>query len=144
MDCSVEEEKLLNNSSKEIPFIQDEDADGAPMITSNGNSCENEEGKEQFTNNTVRLGKFGDISKLMNCLASRNDSFLDLDLICADGKIISCHKFILGAQSAYLRQILLSVENFGGSSEVDNRCKMNFPDVEIDHMEIILKFLYTG
>ena len=142
MDCSVEEEKLLNNSSKEIPIIQDEDADGAPI--SNGNSCGNEESKEQFTNNTVRLGKFGDISKLMNCLASRNDSFLDLDLICADGKILSCHKFILGAQSTYLRQILLSVEIFGGSSEVDNRCKMNFPDVEIDHMEIILKFLYTG
>ena len=144
MDCLVEEEKLLNNSSKEIPAIQEEDADGAPIITSNGNSGGNGESKEHFTNNTVKIGKFGDISKLMNCLASRNDSFLDLDLICADGKILSCHKFILGAQSTYLRQILLSVEIFGGSSEVDNRCKMNFPDVEIDHMEIILKFLYTG
>ena len=99
---------------------------------------------DDTSKSTVKIGTFGNISKLMSSLASRDDSFLDLDLICTDGKILRCHKFILGAQSTYLRRLMLSIERFGGSNEEDNRCKMNFPDVEMEHMEIILKFLYTG
>ena len=142
MDISLEEPPNI----KQEPSFLEEDDDGAPILpksdgieTNNSSIDESNDSK-----NMVKLGKFGDISNLMQALGSRNDSFIDLDLICADKKVLSCHKFILGAQSTYLRQLLLSIELFGGSSEVDNRCKMNFPDVEAEHMEVILKFLYTG
>ena len=133
MDCPSDEPPTI----KQEPSFQ-EDKDGAP-IPSNGESNDT-----NYSKNMVKIGTFGNISKLMSCLASRDDSFLDLDLICADGKMLRCHKFILGAQSTYLRRLMLSIEQFGGSNEDDNRCKMNFPDVEMEHMEIILKFLYTG
>ena len=142
MDCTLDEPPNI----KQEPSFFGQDEDGAPILP---NKDEDEIKNSSFdepidSNKTVKFGKFGDISKLMQTLASRDDSFIDLDLICADKKVLSCHKFILGAQSSYLRQILLSIELFGGSSEVDNRCKMNFPDVEAEHMEVILKFLYTG
>ena len=133
MDCPSDEPPTI----KQEPSFQ-EDKDGAP-IPSNGESNDT-----NYSKNMVKIGTFGNISKLMSCLASRDDSFLDLDLICADGKMLRCHKFILGAQSTYLRRLMLSIQQFGGSNEDDNRCKMNFPDVEMEHMEIILKFLYTG
>ena len=133
MDCSSDEPPTI----KQEPSFQ-EDKDGAPIVSNN------ESNGYIDSKSTVKIGTFGNISKLMSSLASRDDSFLDLDLICTDGKILRCHKFILGAQSTYLRQLMLSIEQFGGSNEEDNRCKMNFPDVEMEHMEIILKFLYTG
>ena len=133
MDCSSDEPPTI----KQEPSFQ-EDKDGGPIVSNN------ESNGSDDSKITVKIGTFGNISKLMSRLASRDDSFLDLDLICTDGKILRCHKFILGAQSTYLRQLMLSIERFGGSNEEDNRCKMNFPDVEMEHMEIILKFLYTG
>ena len=142
MDCSSDEPPNI----KEEPSFLEEDEDGAPLIpNSDGTDTKNSSANEPNDSpNMVKVGKFGDISKLMNTLASRDDKFLDVDLICADRKVLSCHKFILGAQSTYLRHLLLSIELFGGSSEDDNRCKMNFPDVEVEHMDVILKFLYTG
>ena len=133
MDCTSDEPPTI----KQEPSFQ-EDKDGAPIVSHSESNDSND------SKSTVKIGTFGNISKLMSSLASRDDSFLDLDLICTDGKILRCHKFILGAQSTYLRQLMLSIEQFGGSNEEDNRCKMNFPDVETEHMEIILKFLYTG
>ena len=142
MDCSSDEPPNI----KEEPSFLEEDEDGAPMFPkSDGIDAKNSSVDEPNDSpNMVKVGKFGDISKLMHTLASRDDKYLDIDLICADRKVLSCHKFILGAQSTYLRHLLLSIELFGGSSEDDNRCKMNFPDVEAEHMEVILKFLYTG
>ena len=141
----MEEESVtkMDCSSEEFPFTKldpsaAEDEDGAPILPSNGVDKSNQ------SVNMVKIGKFSDISNLMSCLASRDDRFLDLDLICSEGKILSCHKFILGAQSTYLRQLMLSIDKFGGTSEEDNRCKMHFPDIEIEHMEVILRFLYTG
>ena len=142
MDCTSDEPLNI----KQEPSFLGQDEDGAPILSNKDeDEIKNSSVDESIdSTKTVKVGKFGDISKLMQTLASRDDSFIDLDLICADKKVLSCHKFILGAQSSYLRQILLSIELFGGSSEVDNRCKMNFPDVEAEHMEVILKFLYTG
>ena len=137
MDCSSEE---LPAVKKELDLLEDED--GAPIFDA-------KEVNEKATitgdgGGMVKVGVFGNIRKLMHGLSSRDDSFLDLDLICAENKVLRCHKFIIGAQSTYLRQLMLSVENGGGSGEDGNRCRMNFPDVEVEHMEVILKFLYTG
>ena len=137
MDCSSEEQPAVK---QELRLSEDED--GAPILPAN--EFNNKATAVDGGGGMVKIGAFGNIRKLMHGLSSRDDSFLDLDLICADGNVLRCHKFIIGAQSTYLRQLMLSVENDGGNGEDGNRCRMNFPDVEVDHMEVILKFLYTG
>ena len=133
MDWSSHDEPVLKQEAS-LPTNED----GAPILPAS-------EDDDSLNNSQrmVKLGKFGNIKQLMSSLSSRDDSFLDLDLICKDGKILPCHKFIIGAQSTYLRQLMLSVEKDGGNSD-GNPCKMNFPDVEVEHMEVILTFLYSG
>lgn len=85
----------------------------------------------------VYMGKFGDIKKLMRGLSKR-DTWVDLELICKGNDVLHCHRFIIGAQSKFLRNLMLSTDS---SSEC---CRILFPDVERCHMETVLQFLYTG
>ena len=132
-------EEVITKDEEEAMLKDD---DGAPILQG-----EEEEAlaMQLPATSKVKVGKFADIRKLMEELAPRTDSFCDLELVCgADGQVLKCHKFIIGAQSSYLHQLMLSVEQDGGSTDKDNRCRMHFPDVQKEHMEVILNFLYTG
>ncbi len=41
---------------------------------------------------------------------SKREAFVDLEFVCADGSLF-CHKFIIGAQSRFLRQIMLKLDD---------------------------------
>lgn len=83
-----------------------------------------------------KFGRHGDIKRLMKVLSKRNE-YIDLYLICQDGKL-GCHKFIIGSQSRFLRLLIESANPEGDD------CTIVFPDVKSQHMEVVLKFLYTG
>ena len=86
---------------------------------------------------TVKVGHFGDIKKLMKCLSKR-DAHVDMEFICGPTReVLKCHRFIIGAQSCYLKSLMLA-------AETDSICEIFLPEVEKRHMEVVLQFLYTG
>ena len=88
----------------------------------------------------VGLGKFGNIKKMMKVLSKR-DSHIDLEFICgAEKQVLYCHRFIVCAQSRFLKTVIeeIKVEN------QDDKSKLYLPDIQPQHMEIVLQFLYTG
>ena len=87
----------------------------------------------------VSLGNFGNISGLMSQLGRRKDPYLDLAIVGKAGKRLMCHKFVIAAQSNFLRKMLL----MSGATE-DGTSVINLPDVEDNIIKIVLKFLYSG
>ncbi len=61
------------------------------------------------------------------------DKLSPSSLVCSDG-ILSCHRLVLAAQSAFLRRLM----------EKEEDSLLLLPDVSVDHMATVLKFLYTG
>nr|XP_040577641.1 GDNF-inducible zinc finger protein 1-like [Lepeophtheirus salmonis] len=84
----------------------------------------------------VTLGHYGDIGSLLSGDNSHHHS--DLSFICKDGIELRCHRFIIGAQSKFLKTLLL---NIPGPSSPAFIC---LPDVESKYMKIVLRFLYSG
>jgi hypothetical protein len=61
-----------------------------------------------------------------------------MEFVCGqDQDVLPCHRFIIGAQSKFLRTLMLSAVSEG-------RCQIFLPDIKKEHMTIVLQFLYTG
>ena len=86
----------------------------------------------------VSLGKFGNIKKMMKVLSKR-DLHIDLEFICgAQQQVLYCHRFIVCAQSRFLKTVIEEIK------VEDDKSKLYLPDIQPQHMEIVLQFLYTG
>ena len=86
----------------------------------------------------VKIGTLGTIKPLLK-VASKRQDHTDLVFHCLDGKL-ECHQFIIGSQSTFLKSlILLNLKN-----ELRDSIHISLDGVYKHHMEIILKFLYTG
>lgn len=84
------------------------------------------------------MGRFGDIRGMMAELAARS-TYLDLRFCCDDGAL-DCHKFVIGAQSKFLRRIL---ERTSAAHDEDVSV-VALPGVKAQSLKTVLKFLYTG
>ncbi|TRY62752.1 hypothetical protein TCAL_10782 [Tigriopus californicus] len=87
---------------------------------------------------SILLGQYGQIRGLLNEIGRRRDH-LDLKFVCDNGRM-SAHQFMLGAQSAFLRQLMLDTPARWPHSEVT----LILPGVQLHTMKVVLKFLYTG
>ena len=77
----------------------------------------------------VKVGLFGDIKKLMKSLSKR-DMHADMKFICGEGdqqKELDCHRFIIGAQSVYLKDLMKSVP-------VEHACEIYLPDIDVRYV----------
>lgn len=84
----------------------------------------------------ITLGKTADIKSMMMELNKRK-SFVDLKFVCEDGDLYA-HKFIIGAQSKYLRKLM-------ANDQSDEEITIfHLPDIQSKILKIVLKFLYTG
>ena len=77
-------------------------------------------------NNQMKL--FSNITQLYT-----NGLFFDFSIICSDGKILSCHKMMLAAQSRY----------FQGFFRTENRNEVSL-DFLSEFLEPCIRFLYTA
>jgi len=86
----------------------------------------------------VQIGTFGEIKKTMKLLSKR-DSHIDMEFICGENQdVLKAHRFIIGAQSRYLKFIMASIP-----FETE-KTSIYLPDIEKCQMEVVLQFLYTG
>lgn len=111
----------------------DEDSDNPPP-----NSGPTPPNTLQGSGGSCTLGQYGQIRGLLSEIGRRRDH-LDLKFICDNGRM-SAHQFMLGAQSAFLRQIMTEDTPRRGHSEVT----LILPGVKLHIMKVVLKFLYTG
>ncbi|QQP35455.1 Putative LOC578691 [Caligus rogercresseyi] len=88
--------------------------------------------------NMVTLGTYGHIGPLLNA----GNPHPDLTFLTRDGMKLKCHRFVIGAQSAFLKALLLSLLEGGGEDPLSSI--IHLPDVDSKHMRIVLEFLYTG
>ena len=52
----------------------------------------------------TKFGRHGAIKRMMKILSKRRvEDHVDLELVCQDGKKLAAHKFILSAQSQFLK-----------------------------------------
>ena len=74
-----------------------------------------------------------DLKKLIN-----NPKYSDVEILCEDGKKLSCSKAILAARSEVFDGLL-----FNGMKETyENR--INFSTINSSIMEIVIEYIYTG
>ena len=81
------------------------------------------------------IGTFGAIKPLLTVL-HESKILADLTFVCSDGHL-KAHKLVVGAQSKFLKQAIRDTES--GEEAV-----IHLPNVNKDHMEVALKFLYHG
>ena len=84
----------------------------------------------------VHLGTFGEIRPML-AEAQKTKAFADLRLSCQDGAIL-VHKFVIGAQSKYLRRLMTEED------KDDETTVICLPGVAKRTMKVVAKFLYTG
>ena len=82
------------------------------------------------------MGKFGNVKPMLEEAFNEN-LFPDIDFVLEDGSL-SGHRFVVGAQSRYLRNM------FKESGDESGVVAVHLPEVKTEHMNIVLKFLYTG
>ena len=86
----------------------------------------------------VTIGTFGEIKRLLKTLSKR-DLHADMEFLCGPANHpLKCHRFIIGAQSEFLKAIMQA------SVSADGSCQIYLPDIDPKHMEVVLQFLYTG
>ena len=59
----------------------------------------------------------------------------DLSIVASGGKTLKAHKFILGAASPFLRNIL---------NENPNSDTISIPTISLEHLELLFEFIYRG
>ena len=85
----------------------------------------------------VGIGKFGNIKKMMKMLSKR-DAHIDLEFLCGPhGTVLMSHRFIVSAQSRFLKTLMEDLP-------YEDKYQIALPDIQPQHMEIVLQFLYTG
>jgi len=85
----------------------------------------------------VGIGKFGNIKKMMKMLSKR-DAHIDLEFLCGPhGTVLMSHRFIVSAQSKFLKTLMEDLP-------YEDKYQIALPDIQPQHMEIVLQFLYTG